>query len=175
MYSKHPGRYPKKLRAYTLLKSTLEDPWSQSISRPEQVPIVQGAVKGRSNSGHDRAIKAFASQDVAIIWILSCVTSAGWAWIAWARPLVDRKRATTTTTCGREGQQQRAHLLDMPVKMPGVLRGKRHRVKGGWGYVGGKLQPGNLAGKTHCILLLDTPSNRRHVRCLASKHDAVLI
>jgi len=24
-------------------------------------------------------------------------------------------------------------------------------------------------------VLLDTPSNRRHVRCLASKHDAVLI
>jgi len=24
-------------------------------------------------------------------------------------------------------------------------------------------------------VLLDTPSNRRHARCLASKHDAVLI
>jgi len=33
------------------------------------------------HSVHDRAIKAFASQDVAIIWILLCVTSAGSAWM----------------------------------------------------------------------------------------------
>jgi len=50
-----------------LLKSTLEEPWSQSVPHLEDVPIVQGAVNGRSNSGHDRAIKAFASQDVAIV------------------------------------------------------------------------------------------------------------
>jgi len=38
----------------------------------------------------------------------------------------------------------------MPNKMPGFLRGEKHIVKGGWGYVACKLQAGNLRRGARC-------------------------
>jgi len=51
-------------------KDCIPDRQSRSISLPDHVPIVRGAVEGRSKSRHDRAIKAFVSQNVAIILLL---------------------------------------------------------------------------------------------------------